>query len=172
MFKLRIETDNAAFGTNAYEAAGEISRILAELADRVKQAIIHDGDRFTLRDINGNKVGEAVYLGGLCECEESPNTYAIGKSIFCSVCDKLTPEQERGAFSHSETLASNDRQTPAKLEYSDQLTAYEIAKKVLDDGNLFKWVANELDLSDETLDALMAKLSAAGFRPVTLDDRE
>ncbi|USN14348.1 hypothetical protein KABACHOK_05350 [Brevundimonas phage vB_BpoS-Kabachok] len=51
MFKLEIETGNAAFddGDKAYE----IARILRALADRVE-----NGDEAgSVRDVNGNKVG-------------------------------------------------------------------------------------------------------------------
>ncbi len=58
MFKLTIETDNAAFAyddgsPNAYD---EIARILADLATRLPSAgspISHG----SLRDVNGNTVG-------------------------------------------------------------------------------------------------------------------
>ena len=53
-FKLWIETNNAAFGTDEIERGVEIARILRELADRVDETMING----KCRDINGNVVGE------------------------------------------------------------------------------------------------------------------
>lgn len=60
LFKVEIETDNAAF-----EDSGELSRILHELADRVEVQVVdghvaynRDGD-WPVRDVNGNRVGSA-----------------------------------------------------------------------------------------------------------------
>lgn len=51
MFKLEIETGNAAFDDEG--AAYEIARILRALADRIE-----NGDSAgSVRDVNGNKVG-------------------------------------------------------------------------------------------------------------------
>lgn len=50
MFKLQIETDNAAFGDFR---AVEVARILRQLADNLSTS----GDSGNLRDINGNTVG-------------------------------------------------------------------------------------------------------------------
>ncbi len=54
MFKLTIQTDNEAF---ADDSAGEISRILAELAAKLGPGMLA-GQTGKLRDINGNTVGE------------------------------------------------------------------------------------------------------------------
>jgi hypothetical protein len=53
--KISIDTDNAAFGVTEYDRYAEIARILREAADRVETGD-HFGE-FTLRDINGNRVG-------------------------------------------------------------------------------------------------------------------
>lgn len=50
MFKLSIETDNAAFESDTY---GEVARILAGVLARVRTG----EDEGAIRDINGNKVG-------------------------------------------------------------------------------------------------------------------
>lgn len=65
-FKLTIETENAAFwgdGPSADEQAraGEVARILHDIAD-----CLEAGERFTpnyktLRDINGHDVGRAAF---------------------------------------------------------------------------------------------------------------
>ena len=57
MFKLTIETDNAAF---AYDAGPEIARILRKLADYTERGMV-DNDTINLRDYNGDKVGVAEY---------------------------------------------------------------------------------------------------------------
>ena len=52
MFSLKLKTDNAAFsdGNKSYE----ISRILREIADKIE-----DGNtEGSIRDINGNRIGE------------------------------------------------------------------------------------------------------------------
>ena len=57
MFKLEIETDNAAFADDPWV---EIARILRAVADRVE---LH-GDRASrIRDANGNSVGRFEYEG-------------------------------------------------------------------------------------------------------------
>jgi hypothetical protein len=48
---IRIEMGNAAF-----EDAGELGRILHELADKVAAGAVHDEGK--IRDANGNTVGE------------------------------------------------------------------------------------------------------------------
>ena len=57
-FVLTINTDNAAFeGGNL---AIEIARILRKLADTVERELLaSEGFSVALRDVNGNKVGEA-----------------------------------------------------------------------------------------------------------------
>ena len=57
MFKLEIETGNAAFDD---APASEIARILRRLADRLENVGAPEcGDEFTLHDYNGNRVGWA-----------------------------------------------------------------------------------------------------------------
>lgn len=54
MFNLTIKTNAAAFGEDAPTEREELARILRDAADR-----LDDGQDFgTLRDINGNTVGE------------------------------------------------------------------------------------------------------------------
>jgi len=61
-FKLRINTDNAAFDdTDAGDMATEIGRILRNVADQVEAGSYTD--QINVRDSNGNKVGE-------CEASE------------------------------------------------------------------------------------------------------
>lgn len=54
MFKLEIETGNAAFDD---DAGPELARILRELADRLSPGLPSGEGGAPLRDINGNKVG-------------------------------------------------------------------------------------------------------------------
>lgn len=55
MFTLKIETDNAAFEDDNLLA--EVARILRVAADKVEQ-----GDHpASLRDVNGNKVGDLSF---------------------------------------------------------------------------------------------------------------
>lgn len=58
MMKLFIETENAAFND---APATELARILRKLADRIEYS---PDPYISLRDINGNKVGE-------CQISES-----------------------------------------------------------------------------------------------------
>ena len=60
MFTLKIETDNDAFAGKT-ELTHELGRILEKLAREVMDTRLHDGDSFSIRDINGNTVGEAIY---------------------------------------------------------------------------------------------------------------
>lgn len=55
MFKLEIETGNAAFDDGG--AQHEIARILRDVADRVERAGAPPWGRGLCCDINGNKVG-------------------------------------------------------------------------------------------------------------------
>ena len=57
-FKLSICTDNAAFEG---DENAEVARILRGLADRLEGA--SPDEYYPLRDVNGNKVGEAQYTG-------------------------------------------------------------------------------------------------------------
>lgn len=54
MFVLKMETENAAF-TNGGSPHFEVARILRELAARLERVKPTEG---TLRDDNGNKVGD------------------------------------------------------------------------------------------------------------------
>lgn len=56
MFTLKIKTDNAAFEE---DPTAECARILRELADRIECA--SPDEDYPLRDVNGNKVGQAVF---------------------------------------------------------------------------------------------------------------
>jgi hypothetical protein len=55
-FTLKIKCDNDAFGD---DPGAELGRILHELASRLERMPVCRGDRFPLRDTNGNTVGEA-----------------------------------------------------------------------------------------------------------------
>tara|TARA_R100000231_G_scaffold74095_2_gene58001 strand:+ start:1039 stop:1239 length:201 start_codon:yes stop_codon:yes gene_type:complete len=62
--KIELSTDNAAFSPNI---GLEISRILGSYANSIKD-VLDDGTNTweletTLRDLNGNKVGNVVYVG-------------------------------------------------------------------------------------------------------------
>ena len=57
-FKLEIDCDNAAFED---DAAGEVMRILNDLAERIPIVI---GRTLNLYDVNGNSVGRAWVEGG------------------------------------------------------------------------------------------------------------
>lgn len=57
MFKLEIDTGNAAFDDTP---ASELARILRDLAHRLEcEGAPPRGDSFALRDFNGNRVGRA-----------------------------------------------------------------------------------------------------------------
>ena len=59
MFKMKIETDNAAFDDG--ERIHEVARILREVADKVAAAHIAG----TILDANGNSIGRwYCYAGG------------------------------------------------------------------------------------------------------------
>lgn len=61
--KIEIEMDNAAFESGEdrpeYVDASEPARILQKLIVGWKGTELQHGDNWTLRDINGNKVGQA-----------------------------------------------------------------------------------------------------------------
>jgi hypothetical protein len=57
-WNIRIKDTNAAFDENP---AGEVARILRELADRIESR--GDEGRIPLMDINGNTVGECYCQG-------------------------------------------------------------------------------------------------------------
>jgi hypothetical protein len=58
-FTLNIECDNAAFGDDSAERGFEIARILRELAERIEASGAGSLSGWTLRDVNGNRVGTA-----------------------------------------------------------------------------------------------------------------
>jgi hypothetical protein len=60
MFKLEIRTANVAFDEEEGNAGPELARILRELADRVEGGV-PTGDNASVRDVNGNRVGEWSY---------------------------------------------------------------------------------------------------------------
>lgn len=67
MIRITIETANAAFdpatagNTHAAAAGDEVARILDELADRMnRDGLPSPGEPYTLIDINGITVGEAI----------------------------------------------------------------------------------------------------------------
>jgi hypothetical protein len=55
-FRLEINMDNAAF-----DDAGEVPRILRELAKKVRAT--PEVGSWSVFDINGNRVGQAEYIG-------------------------------------------------------------------------------------------------------------
>ena len=62
--QIKLSTDNAAFSPNI---GLEISRILSNYANSIKD-VLDDGSNnleleTTLKDLNGNKVGNVVYVG-------------------------------------------------------------------------------------------------------------
>lgn len=56
---ININMDNSAFGDNK---ADELQRILHELANDIACSTIEENtyDSFSIRDINGNKIGECI----------------------------------------------------------------------------------------------------------------
>lgn len=54
MFKVTINTDNAAFGEEYYEKAAEIKRILEKIINDLDLGIV---EKAPIIDLNGNKVG-------------------------------------------------------------------------------------------------------------------
>lgn len=59
MFRLNIETDNDAFANG--NLGDEIRRILHQLGDDIHDEFNLNETHFTLRDINGNRVGYARF---------------------------------------------------------------------------------------------------------------
>lgn len=62
--QIKLSTDNAAFNPNV---GLEVSRILSNYANSIKD-VLGDGSNTweletTLKDLNGNKVGNVVYVG-------------------------------------------------------------------------------------------------------------
>jgi|KBSMisStandDraft_5_1062788.scaffolds.fasta_scaffold440908_1 hypothetical protein len=62
-FNLTVECGNAAFGESVGERGQELARILREVAVRVENGIA-DNVRFSVHDLNGNRVGHAGMTGG------------------------------------------------------------------------------------------------------------
>ena len=56
---ITIDTSNDVFQP---ETAGEVSRILSHLAREIEGESMGTGWKWILRDLNGNKVGEATYV--------------------------------------------------------------------------------------------------------------
>lgn len=63
---IHVNLQNSAFSDCA---GAELARILRELADKVEYSHSELGDEISLRDINGNKVGNMVAIS-----EIQPNT--------------------------------------------------------------------------------------------------
>lgn len=67
VFRLKIDTDNAAFldpdGGGAFNPGYELARILREIANRIHGELDYTGERGTIRDLNGNTVGAWHYTG-------------------------------------------------------------------------------------------------------------
>lgn len=59
MVKINIHTDNAAFEGEFYSM--EVSMILSQLAERIRDFGLNDNGSIPLRDSNGNRVGELVH---------------------------------------------------------------------------------------------------------------
>jgi len=59
MFTVKFDTGNAAFKPTPQE---EIARILYDLAARIEVSLTTPCSTFTIRDINGNTIGEATYI--------------------------------------------------------------------------------------------------------------
>ena len=62
--QIKLSTDNAAFSPNV---GLEVSRILSNYANSIKVVLDNGSNTWeletTLRDLNGNKVGNVVYVG-------------------------------------------------------------------------------------------------------------
>jgi hypothetical protein len=54
---IKINMDNSAFDDSK---ADELQRILHELANDIACNTIEEYDSFSIRDINGNKIGECI----------------------------------------------------------------------------------------------------------------
>lgn len=55
--EIKIDMGNAAFGEDGAEAAGELARLLRELARKVDRLSFTVGDTLPVIDVNGNRVG-------------------------------------------------------------------------------------------------------------------
>ena len=62
--QIKLSTDNAAFNPNV---GLEVSRILSNYANSIKDVLDNGTNTWeletTLKDLNGNKVGNVVYVG-------------------------------------------------------------------------------------------------------------
>ena len=56
---IKVKMDNAAFGD---DPTAELARILRALAGRIDEGVNLDED-YSLRDVNGNRVGECIIRG-------------------------------------------------------------------------------------------------------------
>lgn len=56
--KIHFDTDNAAFCEDGDSATREVERILRDLADDIRACAMRD-QHHILRDLNGNRIGEA-----------------------------------------------------------------------------------------------------------------
>jgi hypothetical protein len=57
-FTLTIDCDGAAFDGQVDD---EVARILIDVADTLQYNGIRDGESYSLRDLNGNRVGTAAF---------------------------------------------------------------------------------------------------------------
>ena len=60
--KITIKMSNDAFGPTLQEGTDEVARILRKLADTLENDP-YSNDLISLRDLNGNKVGEFRLVG-------------------------------------------------------------------------------------------------------------
>jgi hypothetical protein len=62
-FKLEIDCSNAAFGDDHAALCDELQQIISRLQP-IADNVFLDGSKTTLRDSNGNRVGEAKFERG------------------------------------------------------------------------------------------------------------
>jgi hypothetical protein len=87
MFTLTIETDGAAFD----QPGEELSRILAAAAHYVRNVMPEDdGLTMTVRDVNGNSVGEWRY-------DRPASAPEVGETSTCTHCDEPITLDDNGA---------------------------------------------------------------------------
>ncbi len=60
---IAINTDNAAFGRSKSQIASEVGRILVNFTSNLRKdpAMLNYSDVTSLKDINGNTVGQVTY---------------------------------------------------------------------------------------------------------------
>ena len=68
MFKVEIETDNAAFAGEdlAYEINARLRELALKLANMTREDCVvmcNRGQQFVIRDSNGNRIGVAAFSG-------------------------------------------------------------------------------------------------------------